>query len=585
MTWRCRLLSGLSVVLVCWGVACFALSTPLPGFQAFQFHATYNENKMLVLNWDVAPNYHLYQSSISVQSTNPKVALGKFYYPDTQVFEGRPSYSGHLNLQIPVVLKPGARHIDVTVGYQGCSGAGYCYAPELKRVSIDLKTPGQVKMSVASQSQQGRIETLFSTHQVAWLLLIFFGLGVLLALTPCVLPMVPILSGIIVGHGKKTSAFHAFRLSCVYVLGMALSYAAAGLLIALAGAHVQEALQSPWVIVTFALVFCVLSLSLFGVYELRLPRWFEARVAGLSHRQAAGSYVGVFIMGVLSSLIVSPCVSAPLVGVLMAIAKTGDAVLGALTLFALGLGMGVPLLLVGTSVGHWLPRTGRWMTQVRSFFGVLLLGVAIALVSRVIPEFVAVLLWSALAIVCSVSMGALSPARAGWPRVYKGLSLLIFIYGVALMVGVLQGRDSLTRPLSLGPVTTQPASRFVSVTGVAALDRQLARAKRDQAPVLLDFSAKWCASCQVMAQTTFRDPTVLAALEGYHLVRVDLTAHDAASHQLRQRFHVVGTPTIMFVDSHGQWVRSLTNVGEMNAKALLAWLKSASVRVFSQGSA
>jgi thiol:disulfide interchange protein DsbD len=386
----------------------------------------------------------------------------------------------------------------------------------------------------------------------------FFGFGLLLAFTPCVFPMVPILSGLIAGQGASLTRRRAILLSLTYVLAMAATYTVAGVLAALLGHNIQAWFQNPWAIGVFSGLFVLLALSMFGLYELQLPSHLQNRLVDWSNRQRGGHHAGVAVMGLLSALIVSPCVAPPLIGALTFIAVTGDVALGAAALFALSLGMGAPLLAIGASAGHWLPRAGHWMERVKAVFGVLLLGVALWLLERILPPTLAMVLWATLLIVTASYMGALQPVAHGapaWRTLVKGLGLVLLIYGILLLVGVAAGGRDPWQPLRgiglmANAATEAPAPAFRRVKTAAEVD-QAVRAAGGR-PVVLDFYADWCASCRELERDTFTDPEVRAALARMVTLRADVTAHDDADQALLKRFGVVGPPAILFFGPDGR---------------------------------
>ena len=411
-----------------------------------------------------------------------------------------------------------------------------------------------------------------------WLVVLsLFGAGLLLTFTPCVLPMVPILTSIIVGQGAKpggrgVTPRRAFMLSLVYVLAMALTYTVAGVLAGLFGANLAAAFQDPWIVSAFVLVFVLLALSMFGFYDLRMPASWQAGLAAFSRRQRGGTWAGVAAMGALSALIVSPCVAAPLAGVLIYIGQTGDPVLGGVALFALGMGMGVPLIVAGVSAGKLLPRAGAWMNTVKAVFGVMLLAVAIYLLERVVPESVALLLWAALFIVCAIYMGALDSLAAGsggWRRLWKGTGLVMLVYGVLIMVGVAGGGGDLFRPLRGVALVAGGSSEheiaFTQVKGVDGLNGELGPAAARGQVVMFDYYADWCVSCKEMERFTFSDPEVQAALSNVLLLQTDVTANDAADQALLAEFGLFGPPAILFFGPDGRERRNLRVIGYMNA--------------------
>ena len=439
--------------------------------------------------------------------------------------------------------------------------------------------PGSAMADIApiEMPEQDRIATALMSGNRWLVVLSLFGAGLLLTFTPCVLPMVPILTSIIVGRGEAlgdgaASTRRAFALSLVYVLAMALTYTVVGVLAGLFGANLAAAFQDPWIVSAFALVFVLLALSMFGFYELQMPASWQAGLAALSHRQRGGTWAGVAVMGGLSALIVGPCVAAPLAGVLIYIGQTGDPVLGGVALFALGMGMGVPLIVAGVSAGRLLPKAGAWMNAVKAVFGVMLLAVAIYLLERVIPEPVALLLWAALFIVCAIYMGALdslTPASGGWRRLWKGAGLVMMVYGVLVMVGVAGGGGDLFRPLKgIALVSGEGAEReleFRRVKGIDGLNAELASAAARGQIVMFDYYADWCVSCKEMERFTFSDPEVQAALANVLLLQTDVTDNDTRDRALLDEFGLFGPPAIQFFDPDGRERRELRVVGYMDA--------------------
>ena len=427
-------------------------------------------------------------------------------------------------------------------------------------------------------AEQDRIAGLIGSSALWLVLLTFFGFGLLLTFTPCVLPMIPILSSIIVGQGDKVTTGRAFVLSLIYVLAMASTYAVAGVLVGLSGENVQAWFQNPWVLGAFAALFVALSLSMFGFYELQMPAFVQEKLATISNRQRGGTYTGVAVMGLLSALIVGPCVTAPLVGALIYIAQTGDAVMGGAALLSLGLGMGVPLLLVGTSAGKLLPRAGAWMDSVKAVFGVMILGLAIWMLERVLPLAITMALWAVLLIASAIYMGALEPLRegvSGWRRLWKALGLVMLLYGSLMLIGAAGGGTSLLYPLKGmigvpggGATATAPAHEieFRQVKGIEGLERVLAEASAQQRPVMLDFYADWCISCKEMEAFTFSDERVQAALAPAILVQTDVTDNDELDKALLKRFGLFGPPAILFFGDDGVERRNFRVVGFMKAE-------------------
>ena len=442
---------------------------------------------------------------------------------------------------------------------------------------MDLSRPGAGSAALVELPEQDRVAAALMSGNRWLVILSLFGAGLLLTFTPCVLPMVPILTSIIVGQGTDrrsagTPTRRAFMLSLVYVLAMALTYTVAGVLAGLFGANLAAAFQDPWIVSAFALVFVLLALSMFGFYDLQIPVSWQAGLAALSRRQQGGTWAGVAVMGALSALIVGPCVAAPLAGVLIYIGRTGDPVLGGVALFALGMGMGAPLMVAGVSAGKLLPKAGAWMDAVKAVFGVMLLAVAIYLLERVVPEPVGLLLWAALFIVVAIYMGALdslTPGSGGWRRLWKGAGLVTLVYGVLVMVGVAGGGGDLFRPLEGVALVSgergEDELEFRPVKGVDGLTAELAPAAARGQVVMFDFYADWCVSCKEMERFTFRDPAVRSALSNVLLLQTDVTANDALDKALLAELGLFGPPAILFFGPDGRERRELRVVGFMNA--------------------
>lgn len=480
--------------------------------------------------------------------------------------------------------------INIAATFQGCSEKGLCYAPMTKTFTVDLATAKNTVNSVeqnvvsdiASNNETDNTTQILKSGNL-WLVIAgFFVAGLLLSLTPCVLPMIPILSSIIVGSQSqqiKPSKLHAFGLSVAYVLGMALSYTLAGIAAGLSGNLISQSLQNAWVLGTSALVFVALAFSMFGFYELKLPQSFEDKMLTASNKLKGGHFVGVFIMGALSALIVSPCVAAPLAGALIYIGQTHNVFLGGVGLFALAIGMGMPLLLIGASAGSLLPKTGNWMNAVRNFFGVLMLGMAIWLISPVIPVSIQLGLWAVLLIVTAVYHNALDnlPAHASnYAKLWKGVAVFLLVFGVALFIGALSGAKSPLQPLSnftigkAGQSNTYASLPFTRVASVAELERKLAETQGQ--PVMLDFYADWCVACKELEEFTFSDAKVQKMLKNTTLLQVDVTANSDEDKALLKRFGLFGPPGIAFFNGQGKEMASLKTVGFQDADRFSATL-------------
>jgi len=562
----------------------------LPPEEAFQLSSELTGPNEVRLVWDIAPETYLYQEKIALAiADSSEVAIGDYVLPEAVIKPDsvRPDgtvgdtavYHNRIDLRVPLVRSsPEATSATLVVSFQGCAERGICYPPMTERIALALPATTAVsELPVAGAAQSAPDQPVSEQDQIAaalaggnlWAVVaLFFGFGLLLAFTPCVFPMIPILSGIIAGQGPNITTRKAFTLSLVYVLAMAATYTVAGVLAGLFGANLQAAFQNVWILFTFALVFVALAMSMFGFYELQLPSSLQSKLAEISNRQEGGTLIGVAIMGLLSALIVGPCVAPPLAGALIFIGQTGDAVLGGLALFALSMGMGAPLIAIGTSAGKLLPRAGAWMDAVKAVFGVLLLAVAIWLVERVIPAAAAMVLWALLLICSAVYMGALQqvpPGASGWTKLWKGLGLVLLVYGVLMLVGAAAGgKDSIQplRGLAVGGGAAQAHAEFRRIKTVDDLDREVATAAAAGKPVLLDFYADWCVACKELERYTFSDPAVIKEMERFVLLQADVTANDEADKALLQgRFGLPGPPAIMVYDRSGQELRGYRLVG------------------------
>lgn len=546
---------------------------------AFGLEMTRN-NQEITADFKVAPGYYLYKKRI--QFTLTPAAEHTVKLPDGEIKNdpnfGKMEVYHHDFIAIVAMADANAGPITVKATYQGCSEKGLCYAPQHKTftLSSSREEAGSPAASAASNKISG------SDSQAAdllksgkwWLIILgFFTAGLLLAFTPCVFPMIPILSSIIIGKNAHVSRLHAFNLSLAYTMGMCLTYTLAGIAAGLSGQMLSSALQTPWALSFGALVFAVLALSMFGFYEMKLPSGLENGLMNLSRRIKGGRFFSDFLMGALSALIISPCVAAPLAGALLYISKSHDVVLGGVALFSLSLGMGTPLLLIGASAGTLLPKVGSWMNAVRNLFGVLMLAMALWLISPIIPVSLQLALWAALLIVPAIFMHALDPLPVDAKpalRFWKGIALMLLITGLALLIGALSGAKSPLQPLSglKASVAEQHSNlNFQKVGSLPELEAALQNAQGK--PVMLDFYADWCVSCKELEQFTFSDPRVQNALKGTVLLQADVTANNSDDKALLQRFNLFGPPGIIFFDSQSREETSLKVVGYKNANDFL----------------
>ena len=578
----------LTMCLIFIPILCMA--SPPPAEEVFQLSVKQLDPNTFTADWNIKKGFFLYKDRIKfTEPPGSNFHLGAIPFPEAlqrKDAQGKTYIIYRDKLTLPVAVlgsQPGEALLDVH--YQGCSDEGFCYPPQTSQVKLtidnqlaltDIAIENNDKVSPVEESllsESDKLSKLFSANNWVIIILSFFGFGLLLSFTPCILPMVPVLSGIIVGHGKNLSTSKAFFLSLTYVLSMSVTYAAVGAIVALMGSNLQIAMQSPWIISLFSLIFVLLALSMFGFYELRLPTSWQAKLASATRSQNGGHYLSAAIMGSLSTLILSPCVTAPLIGALGYIAQTGNVILGSLSLFFLSLGMGTPLLLIGLSAGKLLPKAGQWMNTVKSFFGVMLLGVAVYLMERILPGPLIMVLWSALAIFSGIYMGALTRSESNHDKFCQALGIILLIYGLLILIGASQGKSNPLQPLaSTNKIDLQQKPMEV-VTTFNELQQALTNAKGT--PVMLDFYADWCASCKVIANTTLQDSSIQSALRNFVVLKVDLTSNNADSRAILNHFNVVAPPTFIFINAQGEELNRLRLVGEVSTSVFYANLNSA----------
>lgn len=504
----------------------YALTQPLPVDKVFQVSVQRLDNMTLVARWTIKPGYYLYRNKIHFKSTPipiKSVIYPKGHLKHNQFIGDYEIYEEQVAIRLNFAHPLPDQKLNLEIHYQGCAKAGFCYPPIVKSITLNhagaLIAAGNNSHLKKTGSEQSKIASLLANHNVFLILLSFFGFGLLLSLTPCVLPLIPVLSAIILGQ-KKLTTVKAFGLSLTYVFAMALTYAIAGVFAGLAGSYLQAFLQNPWIIIFVCLLFVFLAFSLFGFYELRLPtRWHE-KLVHLTNRQQGGNYISVGLMGALSTLVISPCVTAPLVGVLTYIGNTGNAILGGFALFVLGLGSGVPLLIIGTSAGKWLPKSGPWMNSIKIILGILMLGMAVWLLVRIIPDD---------------------------SRVFSFL-----------------------HPYQ---VTNSKTSNFQTIKGISGLTEALKQAKKQNKPVLLDFYASWCLSCKEMERLVFTVPKVKSLMSHFLVLKADVTANDAKDKALERQYQVIAPPTFLFFTANGRELTDYRVVGEEDSQAFAKHLK------------
>jgi thiol:disulfide interchange protein DsbD len=518
---------------------------------------------------------------------NPAVRLGSPEFPAgarhrDEFFGDVETYRKQVRIVIPA---EGEGRFDLKVTSQGCADIGVCYVPMESHASLTLVAGTFVSEGPRTIDPAPRLSIFASDIEIARLfegnfvlvLAGFFILGVLLTFTPCVLPMIPILSAIVAGEGKNLNKWRGLALSLTYVLGMAVAYAIAGVAAAYSGSLLAAALQNPWVLGAFAGVFVILALSMFGFYELRLPGFLHHHLHSAHKRLRGGQMASVAAMGVLSAVIVSPCVAAPLAGALLYISQTRDVALGGAALFAMALGMGVPLVIVGVSEGALLPKAGAWMESVRKFFGALLIAVAIWIVSPVIPAMAQMLAWGAFFVGSAMFLRAIDPlpeSASGWWRLWKGAGIVALVAGIAFIVGAFSGARDVLQPLA-GISKSAPSATPLPWVRVASLAELEGKLKEPGRTVMLDFYADWCVSCKEMEAFTFSDPSVRAQLDRMLLLQVDVTANTEADKALLKRFSLFGPPGIIFFDPNGREIKGLRVIGYQGPDRFLKTLNLA----------
>ena len=585
--------------------------------KAFKVGATVDGNNIIQSEIQIYKNTYLYRDKMKfelVDGTGHSIgalSLPKGDEKNDEFFGLMQVYHDYLKVSIPIVSEAGASdELVLAYKYQGCVEDKICYPPMTKYFKVNLAsgtleisddqpaiaggstssttasatTTSTVSDAESSQSEQDRFAGIIANESIFIIIGSFFLAGVLLTFTPCVFPMIPILSGIIAGQGDDITTRKAFTLSLVYVLAMASTYAVAGAIVGRFGAefNIQAWFQDPLILSIFAGIFVLLALSMFGFYELQMPSFIQSRLTEFSNKQKGGNLVGVGIMGLLSALIVGPCITAPLVGALIFISQTQDWQLGGLALFALGMGMGMPLLLIGTTAGNLLPKAGTWMDAVKAVFGVALIAVAIWLMERVLPTSITMLLMSILIIISAIYMGALQPVPeggSGWRKLWKGVGVVLLIYGFFYLYGVAAGSKDLIQPLKgiTGSVITTEGGAiaggeahlpFKQIKGEEGLKQALVDAKGK--PAMLDFYADWCISCKEMEKYAFTHPKVLDALKGWDTLQTDVTDNDKTDQLFMKSLGIYGPPAILFFDRNGVEIPNSRVVGEMSGEEFAA---------------
>ncbi|SFV60507.1 Cytochrome c-type biogenesis protein DsbD, protein-disulfide reductase [hydrothermal vent metagenome] len=552
-----------------------------------------SDNKLLA-TWDIQSGYYLYNNKFFFDIKGAdfkKINFPKGKIKDDAYFGKVEIHRDLLEVEIP--LKNITKNVVFIAKFQGCADVGVCYPPQQQSFEFNFEknsskntlitkqtsiTPPQNTLNQNMElSEQDTIANLLKQNNLWLVLLSFFGFGLLLSFTPCVFPMIPILSSIIIGQGDRITTSRAFLMSLTFVLAMAITYASVGVLAGYLGANLQIIFQNKWVLIGFSTVFVILALSMFGLFEIQLPKSLQTKVTEVSGKQEGGSLWGVLIMGFLSALIVGPCVAPPLAGALIYIGQTGDAVLGGLSLFVMSLGMGAPLILIGTSAGKLLPKAGSWMDSVKAFFGIMMLAVAIYLLERIVGEFVSLILWATLATTSAVSIGALDSLTQGvspWRRLFKALGLILLGYSLLLWLLVARGGGDMFKPLSGWSFQGQTSSNIAKVKWIKVktnteLNNLISNNKNKL--VVVDFYADWCIYCKTIDKEVFSQSDVLSALGNAVMVKIDITENTNDDKQLLQRFSIFAPPAFIFF-KNGQEVKNARLVGEFDKNYFLTHL-------------
>jgi thiol:disulfide interchange protein DsbD len=570
--------------------------------EAFIYESIGYSADTALVRFTVQPGYYLYRNKFDFQILGGEgfvihdVDLPEGVIKDDPEFGPVPVYYGQV--EVPVRFnRPagGATEIELEANFQGCRDGDICYPPMSRTARFQMPAAETAIGRAASQgsraksagptgaqpvTEQDKLARLLTRHPVR-AIAAFFVAGLLLAFTPCVFPMVPILSGIIVGQGDRLTTLRAFWLSLIYVLAMAVTYTVAGVLAGLFGQNLQAVFQNPWILSGFVLIFILLALSMFGFYELQLPGRLQTRLAETSNQQQSGQFGGVAVMGFLSALIVGPCVAPPLMAALIVIGSSGDAILGGAALFSLAMGMGLPLIVFGVSAGKLVPRAGAWMDAIKAVFGVGLLALAIWMLERILPGVVIMLLWGVLAIACGIYLGALEriePGSSGWKRLWKSMGVVLLVLGILEIVGAGAGGDYWLRPLAGiqstgGDTAAAKHAAFRRIKSTADLEQALMEASAGGNGAMLDFYADWCVECKRMERNTFPDDTVAALLGRFELLQTDVTANDDIDQELMRSFGIIGPPAILFFDRNGAEMTAYRLVGYFDPEEFTAHLQ------------
>lgn len=572
----------------------------LPADEAFRFAAEVVGPRMVRVGWRIAEGYYLYRDKFKLAVVDGgEVQLGAYEIPRGEPkidaeFGSVEIFHRDVGFMLPLLRDNAPATLRLRVAFQGCADRGVCYPPMTREAVLDLPAidsgaataavpdqsavPGKVKLT----AEHDQIAANLGVRSAGLTILSFLGFGLLLAFTPCMFPMIPILSGIIVGQGHPITTQRAFLLSLSYVLASAVTYTIFGVLAGMFGSNLQALFQAPWIVISFSVMFVLLALSMFGFFQLQFPTFIQSRIAAVSSKQQRGSLSGAAIMGALSALVMGPCVAPPLAGALVYIGKTGDAWLGGAALFALGFGMGIPLLILGASAGRLLPKVGLWMNAVTAVFGVGLLAVAVWLLERILPPAIVLFLWALLLMIPAIYLGALDAlpqAASGWRKLWKGIGVVMLVYGVLLLFGVATNGSDPLQPLrswgaaGSGERIQGSSLSFERVSSVDELDQRLQAAQAEGKWVMLDFYADWCISCKEMERYTFGDAGVKAALSNVMLLQADVTDNADDDQALLRRFGLIGPPAILFFGPDRGERSGLRLVGTLDSEQFLQHLR------------
>ena len=562
-------------------IAIYAMPKFLMPDEAFIPHASLNNKMQIEAKIDLAKGVYVYVDKVKLElDKNSKLAIRDIKRPkgvkhfEEMVYLKSPSFL--INLKNKITNK-GMKQAKLTISYQGCSDQGLCYEPLSKTFTfnVDSSKLGTQTDNLVSKDKVSDVDAIADTiknDNIFIILATFFGFGFLLSLTPCVFPMIPIISGLIISQGKGITTKKAFFLSVVYVLAMAVAYTIAGILAGLFGANLQATLQNPYVVYSFSAIFVALAMSMFGYYELKLPDFLVGKISKSTH---GSGVVGIAIMGFLSALIVGPCVAAPLAGALVYIGQTGDAILGGMALFSMSIGMGMPLIVVGVSAGKFMPRPGAWMTMISSIFGVMMLVVAIWMLEKVADSYVTMLLYSFVGIGFALYLGVFEKEKHLFQKI---VATILFIYATALLLGALGGSNSMSKPLSFLKMSVSSANshkiskqnEVIKITSIKELDAQLAKNKGKK--IILDFTAKWCSACKELEAVTFSNTNVIKQMNKYVVIKADITDNTQAQKELSAKYGIFGPPAILFIDKNSKVEKSKTIIGFVEPDILMKYL-------------